>query len=176
MARQPHESPRNLPHKLPHKLSSSDDEILLEPLNRLPPDVADVPNDELMSQLAGDAIERMMSNRASGPVEQLTAQIGAFFEELQERHTVAAVVSMEERRELEEELANIPEATPIENPAALLAPVEAKPSVLMRPFDYCGGIVEAMSPRVRLLVSATSVLSFVAGCAALTYVLLLRGA
>lgn len=154
-----------------HPLPGPDDAVLPAPIERIPP--AEV-GDDLMSQLAGDAIERMMSNRGSGPVEQLTAQIGAFFEQLQERQTIAAVISSEERRELEREILDIPEARPIEDPAALFGLVERRPSALLRPLDWCGSVVESLSPRMRFMLSATSAMSFVAGCAAVVYVLMIR--
>ena len=59
---------------------------------------------------------------------------------------------------------------------ALLAPVDvaANESALLKPLDWMSAPVAAMSGRSRVLVSMLAVTSFLAGCAALGYVLMLR--
>ena len=156
--------------------------------------------EDLLSQLAGDAVNRMMGDENAGagafatpkpllnPVQELTSQLDTFFEELRQRQAEAAAV-----------VDSIPEANPIaindQERAALDAPElddsaapepapprdliaqyeSKKPTpLLLRPFDRGGAVVERLSPFARFLVSATALLSFLAAAAALVYVLILR--
>jgi hypothetical protein len=178
---------------------AADDEIdLPDPLDA----AADAPagdGEDLLSQLAGDAVNRMMDGGPAAsspdprlnPVQELTSQLDTFFEELRQRQAEAAAV-----------VDSIPEAQPIvindDERAALNGinatddadadgEVDAVPPpprglldsqkpvpVLTRPLHWCGGLIESLSPGSRALINVTAILSFLAACAALAYVLLLR--
>jgi hypothetical protein len=161
-----------------------------------------VSSEDLLSQLADDAVDRMLSSdslepitdeRAApapvlNPVQELTSQLDTFFEELRQRQEEAAAV-----------VDAIPEANPLEideqERAALDSPVEdtssppdpatpkdliaqyesKKPTPwLMRPFDRGAAAMEAMSPLLRGIINVSVVASFLAACAALVWVLILR--
>ena len=72
--------------------SSSDD---LADLLYAPDDVASASHgDDLLSQLAGESIDRMMSGEFEpivNPVEKLTNQLDTFFEELQHRRLMKSI-------------------------------------------------------------------------------------
>ena len=48
------------------------------------------------------------------------------------------------------------------------------PAWYARPLDWCGGAIESLSPALRVLISLTAICTFLAACAALVYVLILR--
>jgi hypothetical protein len=50
------------------------------------------------------------------------------------------------------------------------------PAWYARPLHWCGGMIESLSPGARILVNLTAILSFLAACAVLVYVLILRQA
>jgi len=153
-------------------------------------------NEDLLSQLAGDAVNRMMDGGPPdpapadpadaarlNPVQELTSQLDTFFEELRQRQAEAAAV-----------VDAIPEANPIiidsEERAALEAADESdgvappprrdlldthKPvPAITRPLHWCGGLIESLAPAARGVINVTAILSFLAACAALAYVLMLR--
>jgi len=147
--------------------------------------------EDLLSQLAGDAVNRMMADPVAeapgivlNPVQELTSQLDTFFEELRQRQDQAVAV-----------VDAIPEAEPIrideQERAALDAPADsqdtASPHALFDPVephgpanwtgrlaDRVSAPIESLSPASRALISATAIVSFLAACAALTYVLIVR--
>ena len=169
--------------------------------------------DALISRLAGDAVERMLSSDSLepiapemrseatpasrlNPVQELTSQLDTFFDELRQRQEEAAAVvdaipeanpleineqervaldSLDENGEQPVESTEPPAPPP---PRDLIAQYESKKSTpwLLRPLDRGGAVVEGMSPLVRGLVNISVVVSFLAACAALVYVLILRAA
>lgn len=73
-------------------MGKSDDDLadLLDPPEGLAPGKAE----ELLSQMAGDSIDRMMSGEFDpivNPVEELTNQLDTFFEQLQHRRQMKSV-------------------------------------------------------------------------------------
>jgi hypothetical protein len=166
--------------------------------------------EDLLSQLAGDEVDRMMSSdslepissdEAAGraarlnPVQELTSQLDTFFEELRHRQEEAAAVvdqipeanpieiNEQERAALDaggdEELAgDIAAPEQPETPKDLIAHYESKKStpLLLRPFDRGGAWIEGLSPLIRATVNLLVVVTFLAACAALAYVLMLRAA
>jgi hypothetical protein len=149
-------------------------------------------SEDLLSQLAGDAVDRMMAGEPAqpaepqpqlNPVQELTSQLDTFFEELRERQAEAAAA-----------IDAIPEANPIEindqeraaldasdepaeetRPKDLITSYESKKPtpLLLRPLDRWGARVESLSPVARFVISMTALLSFIAACAALAYVLIM---
>ena len=173
----------------------------LDPSDDVPVGVGN--GDALISRLAGDAVDRMLSSDSLepiapemqseatsrlNPVQELTSQLDTFFEELRQRQEEAAAVvdaipeaNPLEVDEQERTALDFPVEESVENseppaPRDLIAQYEAKKPTpwLLRPIDRGGAVVEGMSPLVRGLVNVSVVVSFLAACAALVYVLILR--
>jgi hypothetical protein len=146
-------------------------------------------NDELISRLAGDDVERLMGGHARvGPVQELTSQLDNFFEELRQRQTQTIqalarqeqgglVIDEAERQALVGDLGG--DLDRIDSPLAMhqaFVDPDPRPAWYARPLDWCGGMIESLSPGARIVVNITAVLSFLAACAVLAYVLILRQA
>jgi len=150
-------------------------------------------SEDLLSQLAGDAVNRMMAENAVdpppsrlNPVQELTSQLDTFFEELRQRQaeTAAAVDAIPDANPIEindAERAALDaggewEASEPPPPRELFPSYESKRPTpwLLRPLAGGGRLVETLSPAARAVISVTSILSFLAACAALGYVLILR--
>ena len=119
-------------------------------------------------------------------MQELTSQLDTFFEELRQRQaeTVAVVDAIPEAQPIEINQAeraaldagdesDQPEPSP---PRELFPSYESKKQtpLLFRPLEHGGRLVESLSPTARVVISLTSLLSFLAACAALAYVLILR--
>jgi hypothetical protein len=158
---------------------------------------------DLLSQLAGDAVNRMMGDGPPdpapaaesrlNPVQELTSQLDTFFEELRERQAEAAAVvdaipeaqtividpaeraalramdDINETNEMDEV-----EGTPPPPPRRDLLETHKPVRAIARPLHWCGGLIESLSPGARGVINVTAILSFLAACAALAYVLMLR--
>jgi hypothetical protein len=180
---------------LPDPLDSSDD----SPIGN---------SEDLLSQLAGDAVVRMLSSDSfepiadeeppelaplMNPVQELTSQLDTFFEELRQRQAEAAAVvdaipeanplsiNEEERAALDAPTTGLDDestttASEPSTPKDLIAQYETKKPtpLLLRPFDRGGAVIESLSPLMRGMVNVIVVAGFLAACAALTYVLILR--
>ena len=164
------------------------------PGDTLPGDRND--SDELISRLAGDDVERLMGGRPvgrAGPVEELTSQLDDFFEQLRqkqsetmqalartEQQSGGLIINEAERQALVCDLGMdaLDESDPV--PMAGLSPhrmfldPDPAPVWYLKPLDLCGGMIESLSPAVRILVNIAAVVSFLAAGAALVYVIILR--
>jgi hypothetical protein len=158
----------------------------------------DVPlarTEDLLSQLAGEEVDRLLSDGPEGaspprvgPVEELTAQLDTFFHELRQREATppARAFAPEERVEIgEDERALLDPADfgsadeddePAEMPRAMLRSMEIQkpPPTFLRPLNWFAGPIESLTPTSRAVVSVTAIFCFIAGCAAIAYVLMLR--
>ena len=150
-------------------------------------------SDDLISRLAGDDVERLMGGRparvGAGPVQELTSQLDNFFEELRQRQTetIQALARQEqggliindaERQALVGDL-DMDEASDIETTLAAHAGFvdpDPHPAWYARPIEWCGAMMESLSTPARITVNIVAVLSFLAACAALIYVIILRQA
>jgi hypothetical protein len=216
VAQQPPKKPSHKPHK---QLTAND---LNDPLMgdlRGSRDVPMASADDLLSEIVGDDVERLMSGEfepvrghsptaGRKPVEQLQHQLGNFLEEL--RHRERAAPPAEPHRIHEDDLTSplddlvapsheelealhsgeyepaepaTPHSTPFARTArgpaesaALLAPVNAfeGESTYLRSLDWMSGPIARMSGKGRVAVSLLAIASFLGGCAALGYVLMLR--
>jgi hypothetical protein len=160
-------------------------------------------DEELISRLAGDDVERLIGGRAlpqqrggTGPVQELTSQLDQFFAELRQKQTETIqalarqdeggvsgglVIDDAERQALVGDLQlddPLPpselQASPAISPHRLFIDAEPAPAWYARPLHWGGGMIESLSPAARILVSLTAILSFLAAGAALVYVLILR--
>jgi hypothetical protein len=182
--------------------SSSDD---LADLLYAPDDVASASHgDDLLSQLAGESIDRMISGEFEpivNPVEKLTNQLDTFFEELQHRRLMksippASLASPEaiaitrqaddaEQFEISDERAALnasasPDSGETASPARAMLlvagdEIESEPAYL-RLLDWMGAPIEALSTVGRVAASLAAVASFIAACGTLAWVITLRSA
>jgi hypothetical protein len=179
--------------------SSSDD---LADLLYAPDDVASASHgDDLLSQLAGESIDRMMSGEFEpivNPVEKLTNQLDTFFEELQHRRlmksippaslaspqalAIARQADDAEQFEISDERVPAdadasPDSGDTASPArAMLVGgdgLESEPAYL-RLLDRMGAPIEALSTAGRVAASLAAVASFIAACGTLAWVITLR--
>ena len=180
--------------------SSSDD---LAELLYAPDDVASASHgDDLLSQLAGESIDRMMSGEFEpivNPVEKLTNQLDTFFEELQHRRLMKSIppaslaspqalaIAREgddaEQFEISSDQAPLDAGPPDTGDTASLARAvlvgmdefESEPAYL-RAIDWMGAPVEALSTTGRVALSLAAMASFIAACGTLAWVIALRSA
>ncbi len=159
--------------------------------------------EELISQLAGDEIDRLIgpgeqwqphtAPRAASPakpddaesVEQLTAQLDEVFEQIrrQELTPPPPVLDMTEPEPItlpEPVLAmrrmDEAEAKEIESRRSLLESRSKRPPLprILRPIAWLNGPVAQLSGRTKLAVSFVSLISLIGSVAALVYVLVIR--
>ena len=153
--------------------------------------------DELISQLAGDEIDRLLGpdaprwepadiaptpsplavkpKREAAPVEELAAQLDRVFEEIRQQRNAADPIDPEPvlvmRRRDEPEA----EETPVEPRHTLIAPLEEDPlPPMLKPLAWLNAPVAELSSGARLAVSVISILTFLFSISALAYVLMLR--
>jgi hypothetical protein len=158
--------------------------------------------DELISRLAGDEVERLISSddnivplteselAVRGPekpsVEELAAQLDEVFEQIR----VGAPAPPPVRIDLSEpepmtlpepvlamrryDEADAQEPRELEYRRSLLEPIDDPPPALFRALAWLNAPVMRLAPGSRVLVSAVSLLSFAGSLGALIYVLMLR--
>jgi hypothetical protein len=158
--------------------------------------------DELISQLAGDDIDRLISsddnltpltesdlalNPVEKPsVEELAARLDQVFQDIRNRAPSPPPVRIDltapEPMTLPEpvlamrrfEEAEAREARELEHRRSLLDPIEDTPPAVIRCLAWLNAPVAQLARGPRVLVSAVSLVSFVGSVAALAYVLMLR--
>ena len=153
--------------------------------------------DELISQLAGDEIDRLLgpdtpgwqpaaiapsralarkpASSAGPPVEQLAAQLDRVFEKIRQKPQLdeindpEPVLVMRRHGEAENDASGEPRNT-------LIAPLEEDPlPALLKPLAWLNTPVIDASRGTRIAVSIVSILTFLFSLGALAYVLMLRG-
>jgi hypothetical protein len=172
--------PGSSPVDLPDPLETSDD-------------LTAGSTEDLLSQLAGDQIDRLMSgqprraidpDQSSGPVEQLTNQLDNFFEELLQREGQPVEAPAPRLQQLEEQDDLSPTQEELDSlhgiafaPPRALFPPRPEPApepAYLRPLNWLSDPIESLPTGARWAVGIAAIVCFLAGCGALAYVLMLR--
>lgn len=177
-------------------------EELPDPLGPPGRDPLNGSEEDLLSQMAGDEVDRLLSADdlvpllGHGAVQEMKSQIGEFFDQLHQRQRPAGPVPLaaellephevppREDTQTIEDQSNALRAADVfgpeddeltESSSALLgSAVEQAPEPFyLAPLNWLSDPIASLSAGGRALISTMAIMSFLSACAALAYVLIL---